>query len=165
MIKQSLNYQCQLLPQEERRNQLGKCAWITNGKSFHYVISLTPLPATAPAPPSYSGTVLLVLNMPFSPLSLLLELKAQEMTLHLQSEWQFRVKVSFDPSKNLVEDHFSSVAQLCPTLCNPTNSSMPGFPVHHQRPELAQTHVHQVSDAIQTSHPVEDRIKHLNSAE
>ena len=47
---------------------------------------------------------------------------------------------------------FSSVAQLCPALCNPMNCSMPGLPVHHQLPEFAQTHVHQVSDAIQPSH-------------
>ena len=43
--------------------------------------------------------------------------------------------------------------QLCPTLCNPTDCSTPDFPVHHQPPELTQTHVHQVSDAIQPSHP------------
>ena len=49
---------------------------------------------------------------------------------------------------------FSSVAQSCPTLCNPMNCSTPGFPVHHQPPELAQTHVHWVSDAIQPSHPL-----------
>ena len=49
---------------------------------------------------------------------------------------------------------FSSVAQLCSTLCSPTNCSTPGFPVHHQRPELTQTHVHWVSDAIQPSHPL-----------
>ena len=42
---------------------------------------------------------------------------------------------------------FSSVAQLCPTLCNPTDCNTPGFPVHHQLPELAQTHVHRISDA------------------
>ena len=48
---------------------------------------------------------------------------------------------------------FSSVAQLCPTLCDPMNCSMPGLPVHHQLPELTQTHVHRVSDAIQSSHP------------
>ena len=52
------------------------------------------------------------------------------------------------------EDQFSSVTQLCPTLCNPMDCSMPGFPVHHQFPELAQTHVHQVGDAIQPSHPL-----------
>ena len=49
---------------------------------------------------------------------------------------------------------FSSVAQSCPTLCDPMNSSMPGLPVHHQLPEFTQTHVHRVSDAIQTSHPL-----------
>ena len=48
----------------------------------------------------------------------------------------------------------SSVAQLCPTLCDPMNRSMPGLPVHHQLPESTQTHVHQVSDAIQSSYPL-----------
>ena len=47
---------------------------------------------------------------------------------------------------------FSSVTKLCPTFCNPMDCSTPGFPVHHQLPELA--HVHQVSDAIQPSRPV-----------
>ena len=49
---------------------------------------------------------------------------------------------------------FSSVAQSCPTLCNPMDCSMPGFPVHHQQLELVQTHVHQVGDASQPSHPL-----------
>ena len=49
---------------------------------------------------------------------------------------------------------FSSVTQLCLTLCDPMDCSTPGFPVHHQLPELAQTHVHWVSDAIQPPHPV-----------
>ena len=49
---------------------------------------------------------------------------------------------------------FSSVAQLCPTLCNPMNHSTPGLPVHHQLPESTQTHVHCVSDAFQPSHPL-----------
>ena len=49
---------------------------------------------------------------------------------------------------------FSSVAQSCPTLCNPMNRSTPGLPVYHQLPELAQTHVHRVGDAIQPSHPL-----------
>ena len=48
---------------------------------------------------------------------------------------------------------FSSVAQSCPTLCDPMNCSTPGLPVHHQLPEFTQTHVHWVSDAIQPSHP------------
>ena len=49
---------------------------------------------------------------------------------------------------------FSSVAQSCPTLCNLMNCSTPGLPVHYQLPEFTQTHVHQVSDAIQPSHPL-----------
>ena len=49
---------------------------------------------------------------------------------------------------------FSSVTQSCPTLCNPMDCSTPGFPVHHQLPEMTQTHVHWVGDAIQPSHPL-----------
>ena len=54
----------------------------------------------------------------------------------------------------LKEIHFSSVAQSCPTLCDPMNCSTPGFPVHHQLPEFTQTHAHGVGDAIQPSHPL-----------
>ena len=49
---------------------------------------------------------------------------------------------------------FSSVAQSCPTLCNPMNCSTPGLPVHYQLPEFTQIHVHRVGDAIQPSHPL-----------
>ena len=49
---------------------------------------------------------------------------------------------------------FSSVAQSCPTLCDPMDCSMPGFLVHHQLPELTQTHLHWVTDTIQPSHPL-----------
>ena len=49
---------------------------------------------------------------------------------------------------------FSSVAQSCPTLCDPMNHRTPGLPVHHQVPELTQTHVNWVGDAIQLSHPL-----------
>ena len=48
---------------------------------------------------------------------------------------------------------FSSVTQLCPTLCDPMIHSTPGLPVHHQLPEFTQTHVHRVSDAIEPSYP------------
>ena len=54
----------------------------------------------------------------------------------------------------LFEHHFSLVAQSCPTLCDPMDCSMPGFDVHHQLLELAQTHIHRVSDAIQPSSSV-----------
>ena len=49
---------------------------------------------------------------------------------------------------------FSSVAQLCLTLCNPMDCSTPGLPVHHQHPDFTWTHVHWVDDAIQPSHPL-----------
>ena len=53
-----------------------------------------------------------------------------------------------------IASQFSSVAQSCPTLCDPMNRSTPGLPVHHQLPDFTQTHVHRVSDAIQTSPPL-----------
>ena len=49
---------------------------------------------------------------------------------------------------------FSSVAQSCPTLCDPMNCGTPGLPAQHQLPEFTQTHIHRVSDAIQPSHPL-----------
>ena len=49
---------------------------------------------------------------------------------------------------------FISVTQLCPTLCDPMDCSTSGFPVHHQLPELTQTHIHRVDEAIQRSHPL-----------
>ena len=57
-------------------------------------------------------------------------------------------------TKNCTSVQFSSVAQSCPTLCDPVNCSTPGLPVHHQLPEFTQTHVHRVSDAIQPPHPL-----------
>ena len=53
----------------------------------------------------------------------------------------------------IILPQFGSVAQSCLNLCNPMNCNMPGFPVHHQLPELAQTHVHRVAVAIQPSRP------------
>ena len=50
-------------------------------------------------------------------------------------------------------DLLGSVTLLCSTLCDPMNLSTPSLPVHHQLPEFTQTHVHQVGDAIQPSHP------------
>ena len=53
-----------------------------------------------------------------------------------------------------LKEKFSSVSQLCLTLCDPMDYSTPGVRVHHQLPEFTQTHVHQVGDAIQPSHPL-----------
>ena len=57
---------------------------------------------------------------------------------------------------------FSSVAQLCLTLCDPMNRSTPGLPVHHQLLESTQTHIHWVGDAIQPSHPLSSPYPALN---
>ena len=65
--------------------------------------------------------------------------------MHLSGAWQFIVQFS--------SVQFISVAQSCPTLCNPMNRSSPGLPVHHQLLEFTQTRVHRVSDDIQPSHP------------
>ena len=59
----------------------------------------------------------------------------------------------------------SSVTQLCPTLCDPVDYSTPGFPVHHQLPELTQIHVHRVGDTIQPSHPLSSPSPVLNPSQ
>ena len=71
--------------------------------------------------------------------------------------WMFQKSGSRNSRLNNIHrrlSQFSSVTQSCPTLCDPMNHSMPGLPVHHQIPEFTQTHVHQVGDAIQPSHPL-----------
>ena len=79
---------------------------------------------------------------------------AQGSSPHLLGllHWQAGSLPLVPPGKPSVQ--FSSVAQLCPTLCDSMDCSTPGFPVHHQLPELIQTHVHWVGDAIQPSHPL-----------
>ena len=62
---------------------------------------------------------------------------------YLSEFWKWKWSVSYA---------VGSVAQSCPTLCDPMNCSTPGLPVHHQLSESSQTHVHRVSDAIQPSH-------------
>ena len=64
------------------------------------------------------------------------------------------IKRLFSSSLLSAIDQIRSVAQSCPTLCDPMNHSTPGLPVHHQLPEFTQTHVHRVSDSIQPSHPL-----------
>ena len=67
----------------------------------------------------------------------------------------FSYMVKFSERNQWVEAiQFSSVAQSCPTLCDPMNHSIPGLPVHHQLPESTQTQVYRVGDTIQLSHPL-----------
>ena len=65
----------------------------------------------------------------------------------IQEQNEFKVYEAFSVQ-------FSSVAQSCPTLCDPMNRSTPGLPVHHQLLEFTQTLVYRVGDAIQPSHPL-----------
>ena len=68
-----------------------------------------------------------------------------------------QIRITISPHTHSVQFssvQFSSVTQSCPTLCDPMNCSTPGLPVHHQLLKSTQTHVHQVSDAIQPSHPL-----------
>ena len=67
--------------------------------------------------------------------------------------WRRLLRVPWTASRSNQSVQFSSVAQSCPTLCDPMNCSTPGLPVHHHLPEFTQTHVHRVRDAIQPSHP------------
>ena len=79
--------------------------------------------------------------------------------LYMKQLYMVHTSLTRSPSKfpsliwNLILQ-FSSVTQSCLTLCDPVNCSMPGLSVHHRCPEFTQTHVHQVSDAIQPSHPL-----------
>ena len=78
---------------------------------------------------------------------------------HWRQSWHFLGMIFFLSSSlyfwaSFSSVQFSSVTQLCPTLCNHMNCSMSGLPVYHQLPEFTQSHVHWVGDAIQPSHPL-----------
>ena len=75
------------------------------------------------------------------------------MFIYIKNNFLIKKKIKVSKWAKLIL-RFSSITQLCPTLCDPMNCSTPGLPVHHQLPEFTQTHVHHVSDAIQPSHPL-----------
>ena len=98
-------------------------------------------------------------NFSFS--SILFPARVSELTLWISSS--LRPTANLQPGHpvsaplwklNLLSVQFSSVAQSCPTLCDPMDCSTPDFPIHHQLQELVQIHVHWVTDAIQLSHPL-----------
>ena len=79
--------------------------------------------------------------------------------IHVVPQYFSKIMCEKSLSRDVTKTHvhlvqFSSVAQLCPTLCDPMNHSTPGLPVHHQLPEFTRTHAHRVGDAIQPSHPL-----------
>ena len=69
------------------------------------------------------------------------EVKSLVMKVKKESE-KAGLKLNIQKTKIMASSPISSIAQLCPTLCDPMNCSTPGLPVHHQLPELTQTHVH-----------------------
>ena len=86
-----------------------------------------------------------------------------------RTAWHFLERLNIEspydsavPLLGIYSVQFSSVAQSCPTLCNPMNHNTPGLPVHHQLLEFTQTHVHWVGDAIQPSHPLSTPSPALN---
>ena len=92
-----------------------------------------------------------------------MSVKSHQLYLTLWTLWMVALKAHLSMGFSRQEHwnglpfasvQFSSVAQLCPTLCDPMNHSTPSLPVHHQLLEFTQTHVHRVSDAIQPSHPL-----------
>ena len=83
--------------------------------------------------------------------SLLMEVKKEGEKVGLKLNIQ---KTKIMVSGPISSVQFSSVAQLCPPLCDPMDYSTPGHPVNHQLPEFTQTHVLWVGDAIQPSHPL-----------
>ena len=85
-----------------------------------------------------------------------IEPKPRALATQSLSHWVTREVLKM-PFKSIIFSfssvQFSSVAQSCPTLCDPMNHSTRGLPVHHHLPEFTQTHVHRIHDAIQPSHP------------
>ena len=81
--------------------------------------------------------------------------KVMSLLLNMLSRFFYVTGKKTFPTRDILVFYICcSVAQSCPSLCNPTNCSMPGFPILHHYLELAQTHIHQVGDTIQPSHPL-----------
>ena len=82
------------------------------------------------------------------------KIKKKKVPLQICNYSRSWVRSEISALSNIKKVQFSSVTQSCLTLCDPMDCSTPDFPVHHQLPEFTQTHVHQVGDTIQPSHPL-----------
>ena len=69
-------------------------------------------------------------------------------------KFEFQINNGYNLNMSQILHCCCSVIKSCPTICSPMNCTMSGFPAHHYLPEFAQTHVHCVSDAIQSCHPL-----------
>ena len=94
------------------------------------------------------------ITYPFTPLLVIFSHLYQYLKMIFKPEAQATLSFFWGISRIYTKYQFSLVAQSCPTLCDSMDCSMPGLPIHHQLLELAQTHVHQVGDAIQPCHPL-----------
>ena len=95
----------------------------------------------------------------YSPLKIWLEIIISKNAFKLLQDW-FGISLLYKRTQTgLFSVQFSSVPQSCPTICDPIDCSTPGLPVNHQLPELVQTHVHWVGDAIQPSHPLSSHLQ------
>ena len=92
--------------------------------------------------------------------NLLIKVKEESEKVGLKFNVQ---KIEIMASSPIISWQISSVTQSCPTLCDPMDCGMSGFPVHHQLPESTQTHVHRVDDATQPSHPLSSLSSRLQS--
>ena len=119
------------------------------GPAPHYVSSPPPPSSSSPPPLSSPQQVTCTESLMYTRLLLERYYLGEKKNSIILPIVQMR---TIGPEGSLVQ--FSSVAQSCPALCDPMDCSTPGFPVHHQLPELTQTHVHRVGDTIQPSHPL-----------
>ena len=132
-----------------RLSLLSTCSVECGASSIHCFCSLTTSLPHGPGCAYYS-----VFPTCFN--SLRIQLSCEKLSDGLQGKPELSFECQKMISKKCTSDQIRSVrsvAQSCPTLCDPMNRSMPGLPVHHQLPEFTQTHVHRVSDAIQPFHP------------
>ena len=95
-----------------------------------------------------------MLNHSFYIGQLFLHLYSQAVSLTSTKITEGKFWVFFYRIQVVSSVRFSSVAQSCPTLCDPMNHSTPGLSVHHHPPEFTQTHIHRVGDAIHPPHPL-----------
>ena len=113
----------------------------------------TSLPSPTPSHPSRLSRALSLSSLPHAANSQ--QVSILHMVMYMFQCYSLSSSHPVLPfRKFLSHSVHSAVTQSCLTLCDPMDYSTPGLPVHHQLPECAQTHVHQVSDAIQPSHPL-----------
>jgi len=140
---------------KDQRNLLQKYGWLSAKVSVHFIIFGACFPLFKKDLLFYIYQVFLAMTVLLWGLGISVELfKGQKnRSNHIYNpltKENLRQELYLFAIFKKASVQFSSVTQLCPTLCDP----MPGLPVHHHLQEFTQTHIHPVSDAIQPSHPL-----------